>query len=126
MGKHFEVYGLQFTRNKMCAIFVGAKSPFLQEFLDNLSSMHFFISQIVYQTDSRPPSFKCEAKPDGSLRLHYYSPRQGFFPVVKGFVKFSQLVMRGSNLRTGLFSLASTLVVPSPFRRHSTGGQDAV
>ncbi|CAD5219184.1 unnamed protein product [Bursaphelenchus okinawaensis] len=59
----------------------------LHEFLDNLSSMHFFIDQIAFQAEMRGPSFKCEAKADGSLRLHYYSVRKGLFPLAKGMVK---------------------------------------
>lgn len=68
-----------------------------KEFINNLSQLHFFISQIVYETSCQPPSFKCEAKPDGTLRLHYYSHRQNFAPFVKGicillkFEHFDQL-----------------------------------
>lgn len=60
--------------------------------------MHFFIDQIAFKSELRGPAFKCETKPDGSLRfwlsfyrsqisdfrLHYYSLRKGLFPLVKG------------------------------------------
>lgn len=41
----------------------------LHEFLDNLNSMHFFIDQIAFRSELRGPAFKCEARPDGTLRL---------------------------------------------------------
>ena len=48
--------------------------------------MHFFIDQVAFQSEMRGPLFKCEANSDGSLRLHYYSVRNGLFPMVKGLV----------------------------------------
>nr|CDJ83578.1 Haem NO binding and Haem NO binding associated and Adenylyl cyclase class-3 4 guanylyl cyclase domain containing protein [Haemonchus contortus] len=35
----------------------------------------------------RGPTFQCEAIGDGLLRLHYFSHRQGLFPIVKGLVR---------------------------------------
>lgn len=54
--------------------------------MDNLNAMHYFIDQIAFQTEMRGPLFKCEPNNDGSLRLHYYSMRNGLFPMVKGLV----------------------------------------
>ncbi|CAI4223791.1 unnamed protein product [Auanema sp. JU1783] len=59
----------------------------LQEFLDNLNSMHYFIDQIAFKSEMRGPTFHCETSGDNSLRLHYFSNRQGLFPIVKGLVR---------------------------------------
>ncbi|KAK6059384.1 heme NO binding protein [Cooperia oncophora] len=59
----------------------------LQEFLDNLNSMHYFIDQIAFKSEMRGPTFQCEATGEGFLRLHYFSHRQGLFPIVKGLVR---------------------------------------
>uniref|UniRef100_A0A7I5EBN4 guanylate cyclase n=1 Tax=Haemonchus contortus TaxID=6289 RepID=A0A7I5EBN4_HAECO len=59
----------------------------LQEFLDSLNSMHYFIDQIAFKSEMRGPTFQCEAIGDGLLRLHYFSHRQGLFPIVKGLVR---------------------------------------
>ncbi|KAK6750723.1 hypothetical protein RB195_002598 [Necator americanus] len=59
----------------------------LQEFLDNLNSMHYFIDQIAFKSEMRGPTFQCESVGEGSLRLHYFSHRQGLFPIVKGLVR---------------------------------------
>jgi guanylate cyclase soluble subunit beta len=40
----------------------------LHEFLETLSSMHFFIDRIAFQTEMRGPVFKCDLNPDGTLR----------------------------------------------------------
>ncbi|CAJ0602887.1 unnamed protein product, partial [Cylicocyclus nassatus] len=58
----------------------------LQEFLDNLNSMHYFIDQIAFKSEMRGPTFQCESMGEGALRLHYFSHRQGLFPIVKGLV----------------------------------------
>ncbi|WKY06480.1 hypothetical protein Q1695_006573 [Nippostrongylus brasiliensis] len=59
----------------------------LQEFLDNLNSMHYFIDQIAFKSEMKGPTFQCEATGEGALRLHYFSQRQGLFPIVKGLVR---------------------------------------
>uniref|UniRef100_A0A914WTZ5 Heme NO-binding domain-containing protein n=1 Tax=Plectus sambesii TaxID=2011161 RepID=A0A914WTZ5_9BILA len=58
----------------------------LQSFLDSLDALHYFIDHVVYKTKLKGPSFRCEAKPDGTLLLHYYSRRRGLFAIVKGLV----------------------------------------
>lgn len=71
-------------------------------FLDGLDSLHYFVDQVVYKSESKGPSFRCgmfngwmrrnlkeclEEQKDGSLYLHYYSRRQNLYPIVKGVVK---------------------------------------
>ncbi|KHJ91153.1 heme NO binding associated [Oesophagostomum dentatum] len=59
----------------------------IDEFLDNLNSMHYFIDQIAFKSEMRGPTFQCESVGEGALRLHYFSHRQGLFPIVKGLVR---------------------------------------
>ncbi|KAK6014103.1 heme NO binding associated [Ostertagia ostertagi] len=49
--------------------------------------MHYFIDQIAFKSEMRGPTFQCEATGEGFLRLHYFSHRQGLFPIVKGLVR---------------------------------------
>lgn len=65
----------------------------LQEFLDSLNSMHYFIDTIAFKSEMRGPTFQCEATGEGSLRLHYFSHRQGLFPIVKGLVRQTSRVL---------------------------------
>uniref|UniRef100_A0A7E4V362 guanylate cyclase n=1 Tax=Panagrellus redivivus TaxID=6233 RepID=A0A7E4V362_PANRE len=67
--------------------FLTCMADSLHEFLNNLNSMHFFIDRIAFATEMRGPVFKCESLTDGTLRLHYYSSRQGLYPMVNGLVK---------------------------------------
>ncbi|CCD68037.1 Soluble guanylate cyclase gcy-37 [Caenorhabditis elegans] len=59
----------------------------LQEFLDNLNSMHYFIDQIAFKSEMKGPTFQCEPFGESGLKLHYFSFRQGLFPIVKGLVR---------------------------------------
>ena len=57
----------------------------LDEFLDNLDSMHALIAGTMPKL--MPPSFEREAKDDGSSILHYRSEREGLAPMVLGLLK---------------------------------------
>lgn len=57
----------------------------LDEFLDNLDSMHARIAGTMPKL--MPPSFEREAKDDGSSILHYRSEREGLAPMVLGLLK---------------------------------------
>ncbi|PAV56305.1 hypothetical protein WR25_15723 [Diploscapter pachys] len=86
-GEHLINYACETGFEKM----LFAMACNLQEFLDNLNSMHYFIDQIAFKSEMRGPTFQCEPLGDTGLRLHYYSHRQGFnlrlFPIVKGLVR---------------------------------------
>ena len=57
----------------------------LDEFLDNLDSMHERIGSTMPQLV--PPSFEREPQEDGSSLLHYRSTREGLAPMVVGLLK---------------------------------------
>ncbi|MFT4841335.1 MAG: hypothetical protein ACI8UD_000010 [Planctomycetota bacterium] len=57
----------------------------LDEFLDNLDSMHARIAGTMPKL--MPPSFAREACDDGSSILHYRSERAGLAPMVLGLLK---------------------------------------
>lgn len=57
----------------------------LDEFLDNLDTMHARIGGTM--PELVPPSFEREPQEDGSSILHYRSPREGLAPMVIGLVK---------------------------------------
>uniref|UniRef100_A0A0K0D2U2 HNOB domain-containing protein n=1 Tax=Angiostrongylus cantonensis TaxID=6313 RepID=A0A0K0D2U2_ANGCA len=60
--------------------------------------MHYFIDQIAFKSEMRGPTFQCESVGDGSLRLHYFSHRQGLFPIVKGLVRQTAHVLFDINV----------------------------
>lgn len=57
----------------------------LEEFLDNLDTMHARIGGTMPQLV--PPNFERESQPDGSSILHYRSTREGLAPMVLGLLK---------------------------------------
>lgn len=57
----------------------------LEEFLDNLDSMHERIQATM--PELVPPSFEREEQPDGSSILHYRSKRPGLAPMVQGLLQ---------------------------------------
>lgn len=57
----------------------------LEEFLENLDSMHARVGGTMPQLV--PPSFQREPRPDGSSILHYRSERQGLAPMVLGLLR---------------------------------------
>lgn len=79
---------------------LGSMANDLHEFLDNLSFTHFFMFQLTFTGKTiRVPKFRCDARPDGSLRLHYYSSRKGLPPLVKGLVKQAAKVLFGQEVK---------------------------
>lgn len=54
-------------------------------FLQNLDQMHVRVGATF--TNLRPPSFHCDEVTENSLRLHYFSTREGLAPMVIGLVK---------------------------------------
>lgn len=57
----------------------------LTEFLMNLDNLHARVG--LSYPNLQPPSFQCSDVLAGSLRLHYYSARQGLAPMVIGLLE---------------------------------------
>ncbi|VDN60530.1 unnamed protein product [Dracunculus medinensis] len=72
-------------------------SPDLRGLLNNIDSLHYFISRIIYKSEWKCPSFHCEQNKDGSLTLDYRTYRNGIYPTVKDTSE-DQLVGRSAHL----------------------------
>ena len=55
------------------------------DFLQNLDSLHAHVA--VSFPELRPPTFWCSDVTDRTVRLHYYSEREGLAPMVVGLVR---------------------------------------
>jgi len=62
---------------------MGGKS--VKEFAQNLNNLHERVGSTF--SELKPPVFKCTYVTDKSLRLHYYSHRDGLASMVIGLVK---------------------------------------
>lgn len=62
----------------------------LFSFLNGLDSQHFFLTTFLYG-GIKSPSFRCELVDGSSFNLHYYSTRDGLYPLAIGMRQiFSQ------------------------------------
>ncbi|CAI9578512.1 unnamed protein product [Staurois parvus] len=57
----------------------------LTEFIENLDALHSFLT-LSYK-EMNAPSFRVEKRNDGTMFLHYYSDRSGFFHIVPGIIE---------------------------------------
>ena len=57
----------------------------LPELLDNLDDLHVHVANIMPHVQA--PSFQCSEITENSLKLDYYSSRQGLTPMVLGLVR---------------------------------------
>ena len=80
----FGEYWVLETAKKSYAELMEAAGSTLPEFLGNLDQLHSRL-QATFPNLS-PPSFRVEMQEPGSLRLHYYSEREGLEPFVAGLV----------------------------------------
>ncbi|XP_076448368.1 guanylate cyclase soluble subunit beta-2-like isoform X2 [Babylonia areolata] len=91
-GAFFLTYCLRHGYDKMLKTLGWDIASFIQ----NLDSLHSLLA-LSYK-GILAPSFRCEEKEDGDLILHYYSTREGLYPIVIGLVEavaqelFSQTV----------------------------------
>ncbi|KAI1724170.1 adenylate and guanylate cyclase catalytic domain-containing protein [Ditylenchus destructor] len=86
----WEAYGgflIQYTMETGWDEMLRAMSPDLEGFLGGLDSLHYFIDHVVYRTKQKGAAFRCESGPEGSILLHYYSRRNGLYPIVKGVIR---------------------------------------
>lgn len=97
-GEHWILY----TADQGYGPMLAAMGATLPQFLGNLDSMHSRIA--LTMPALRPPSFACEEVDERTLRVRYWSERQGLRPMVVGLLK-------GLGAR---FDLDVTVTVDSP------------
>lgn len=81
--KGFGHFWIGFASRHYDAMFDMSGNTFLQ-FIKNLNNMHARIGQ--WMPDLNPPSFTVTDEAEGVFKLHYYSSRSGFGPMVKGLL----------------------------------------
>ncbi|KAK0401830.1 hypothetical protein QR680_015996 [Steinernema hermaphroditum] len=82
-GEHMVDYAFQNGFDKLLV----SMADNIQDFIDNLNAMHFFILKLYLNTDVRGPAFQSERLDDGTIRLHYFSNREGIYPMVMGLLR---------------------------------------
>jgi len=80
-GEYWTLYTIEEGYGDMLSM-MGSS---MEEFLDNLDSMHKRIQETM--PELVPPSFDREEQGDGSSILHYRSERAGLAPMVVGLLK---------------------------------------
>lgn len=80
-GEHWILY----TGDQGYGPMLSAMGATLPRFLGNLDSMHSRIA--LTMPALRPPSFACEEVDERTLRVQYWSERQGLAPMVVGLLK---------------------------------------
>ncbi|MEL7296822.1 MAG: heme NO-binding domain-containing protein [Pseudomonadota bacterium] len=81
----FGHHWIGFTSKSGYGPLMAVSGDTLEEFLSNLDQMHARIKNSMPNLD--PPSFTCEAQPDGAIQVSYYSNREGLVPMVVGLIK---------------------------------------
>lgn len=80
-GEYWMLYTAQHGYGDLLAL---GGSTFI-DFLQNLDSLHAHVA--VSFPELRPPTFWCSDVTDRTVRLHYYSERDGLAPMVVGLVR---------------------------------------
>ncbi len=80
-GEYWTSYTIEEGYGDLMSMMGGS----LDEFLDNLDSMHARIGGTM--PELVPPGFEREPQEDGSSILHYRSEREGLAPMVIGLIK---------------------------------------
>jgi len=81
----FGEYWITYTAEAGYGEILRAAGQSLEEMLANLDQLHTRVR--LGMPHLKPPSFRLERNPDGSLTLHYSSERRGLAPCVVGLVK---------------------------------------
>jgi hypothetical protein len=83
--EEFGEYWTKYTLEEGYGNLLSMMGSTLEEFLENLDSMHARIGGTMPKLV--PPSFEREAQPDGSSIVHYRSTREGLAPMVLGLLR---------------------------------------
>lgn len=81
----FGEYWILYTAREGYGELLALGGATLEEFLLHLDELHTRVALTFPQL--RPPSFRCTALKEGSLRLHYESERPGLAPMVVGLLR---------------------------------------
>lgn len=82
--KAFGEYWVLYTAREGYGDVLRMAGSSLLAFLQNLDSLHARVGTSF--PELRPPSFRCTDIETGSVRLHYYSTREGLSPMVVGLL----------------------------------------
>lgn len=74
------------TRLRSRVKWKGLHSNVIPRYVDHNNPLPFLTCPLI-------PVYSISSKADGSLRLHYFSNRQGLFPIVKGLVSRAARVL---------------------------------
>lgn len=80
----FGKWWIGFAAKEYSQLFKIAGNSF-EEFTSNLNDIHTRVGYML--TKLTPPSFKITDRRDRSFVLHYYSKREGLFPMVLGMIQ---------------------------------------
>lgn len=81
----FGEYWVKYTASEGYGDLMRLAGATLPEFLQNLDNLHARVGLTF--THLNPPSFRCSDETDESLRLHYYSSREGLAHLVIGLLR---------------------------------------
>jgi Haem-NO-binding len=81
----FGVFWVQYTATEGYGEMMDMAGDNLPEFLENLDELHTRVGVLFPKL--QPPSFDCSEMEEESLKLHYYSHREGLAPMVVGLVQ---------------------------------------
>jgi len=80
----FGKWWISFAAKEYVDLFKVAGDTF-EEFISNLNDIHTRVGYML--TRLTPPSFKITERTDSSFILHYYSKREGLYPMVLGMIE---------------------------------------
>lgn len=81
----FGEYWVRYTASEGYGELMQLAGSTLPEFLQNLDNLHARIGLTF--THLKPPSFQCTDATDDTMRLHYYSTREGLAHMVIGLLR---------------------------------------
>uniref|UniRef100_A0AC35U7X7 Guanylate cyclase n=1 Tax=Rhabditophanes sp. KR3021 TaxID=114890 RepID=A0AC35U7X7_9BILA len=82
-GEHFIV----FVMNNGWDTILNCVADDVFNFLNTVTYLHTFMDTLTFKGSLEKPSFYCEINRDNSLKLHYYSHRNGLDTLVIGLVR---------------------------------------